>query len=306
MNLFSDFPATVPNGFVQVFSRGCTTGEFITWHKPRNASLISILLIGAGAGGGGGKTGASGTARGGGGGGGSGGMNRIHISAYLIPDILFVQPGLGGAGAAADGTGTTAGISYVCFAPTISSNSNILHKSCNAAAVGGSPGTASAGGAGGAGGTNVNYSFGAPWASIVCGTGVAGQTGATGGAHTGANGGAITWATGGLCISAGAGGGGTPTGNTDFSGGAINGSGLILPTVAGGASAAGAGQDGYFSLKPAFMSSGGSGGGTAGASGTAGAGGNGGPGSGGGGGGGGVTGGAGGRGGDGLIIITCS
>lgn len=306
MNLFSDFPGVYPDGFLQVFAKGCTTGEFQIWYKPRGAKMVHFTLIGGGAGGGGGKTGAAGTARGGGGGGGSGGMNRFSIAADLLPDILYIQVGLGGPGAAADGTGTSGGISYVCFAPSISSNSNILHKSCNAASTGGSPGTAAAGGNGGAGGTSVNYGFGAPWASLVQGTGVAGQTGANGGAHTGANGSNITWATAGLIITGGSGGGGTPTGNTDFSGGAINGSGLILPTLAGGASAAGRGNDGLFTRRPYFMSCGGSGGGTAGAAGTAGAGGDGGPGSGGGGGGGGVTGGAGGRGGDGLIIITCS
>lgn len=96
----------------------------------------------------------------------------------------------------------------------------------------------------------------------------------------------------------------------------------IWTTLAGGAAAAGAGNNGYpFQIyggwtrtrTSAFPSDAppigdynysGTGGGTAGTAGTAGAGGNGWFGNGGGGGGGGVTGGAGGRGGDGFIAIT--
>ena len=304
MYLFNDLSGLEPPGFFQVFAKGCTTGEFQMWHKPKYATLVDIIIIGAGAGGGGGKTGAAGTARGGGGGGGSGAMCRFIIPAKLLPDLLYVQPGIGGAGAAADGTGTSGGNSYVALAPNISTQ-NLLQKSGGTAAVGGSPGTAATGGAGGAGETTTNFTFGAPWASLCNGIAVAGQTGGTGGAHTGAAGTAITWATGSLIISSGAGGGGTPTGNTDYAGGDITGGGLILPTVPGGLAAAGAGNPGVITWRPQFMSSGGSGGGTAGASGTAGRGGDGGPGS-GGGGGGGVTGGAGGRGGDGMVIIACA
>lgn len=123
-------------------------------------------------------------------------------------------------------------------------------------------------------------------------------------------------------ISGGAGGGGTPTANTNFTGGNITGAGLI-PTLSGGAAGGGAGQSGIFwgaaggivsadllmasaafSGHGPFAMTGGSGGGTNGAAGTGGAGGDGAFGCGGAGGGGGVTGGAGGRGGSGLVLIS--
>jgi hypothetical protein len=119
-------------------------------------------------------------------------------------------------------------------------------------------------------------------------------------------------------VTGGGGGGGTPTGNTNFTGGAIVAAPYTYQNNAGtgfipaGASGGGNGGDGYGINLPLYFMldrignlffSGGAGGGTNGAAGTGGSGGWGGWGSGGGGGGGGVTGGAGGRGGGGFVII---
>ena len=73
------------------------------WIKPRNINNVYIYCLGGGGGGGGGGT-AAGNA-GGGSGGGGGGAACLLISAYLLPDNLFVGVGGGGAGGASAGAG---------------------------------------------------------------------------------------------------------------------------------------------------------------------------------------------------------
>lgn len=281
----------------QEFESGMGVNEWKAWNKPRGASLVTILCIGAGGGGGGGSTNIAGTVRGGGGGGGSGALSRITIPASLLPDTLFVQVGLGGAGGSPGVTGTAGNRSFVSVAPN--STATFVVIASGAANAGGGVGGTTAAGTGGAAGTiatsaNCAYSL---LGNFVSQAGVAGVAA---GAVGGAVGNSVTPLS--IPISGGAGGGTTPAANTDFAGGSQNAAG-ILPLIPGGLAGSGSpGGSGIFIPTP-FCSNGGAGGGTAGASGTAGAGGNAGLGSGGGGGGGGVTGGVGGRGGHGYVLI---
>lgn len=281
------------------------------WQKPRNARMIFAIVVGGGGGGGGGFTGAAGTARGGGGGGGSGAVSRIIIPAFFLPDTLFVFCGSGGAGSTGSGVAGGAGTRSYISKTTVGGVSGpecLIISGANDAGGGGAGTGAAAGGAGAAG----TISTGGVWGFGV-GERIAGQIGALGGAQTGANGPSVTWGNTNLPISGGAGGGGTPIANTDFTGGSITGT-IQVPTLTGGAAAGGAGRQGWLlgggiadfkeTLgRQEWASTGGSGGGTNGAAGVGGPGGQAQYGSGGGGGGAGVTGGTGGKGGDGFVVL---
>ena len=78
----------------QEFYGGGTTRD---WIKPRGASMVRMLLIGAGAGGRAGSTSAGGT------GGGSGSVTTWIGPAIFIPDQLQIVIGAGGASGAAGG-----------------------------------------------------------------------------------------------------------------------------------------------------------------------------------------------------------
>jgi len=275
------------NSNVQGFFNG---GTWQTWIKPRGAKLVNIICQGSGAGGGGGVQSAS-APRTGGGAGGSGATSKLTINANLLPDILYILPGIGGAGGlgiTSDTTGLAGQSSFVCLIPSTSSISNIVLRS------GTTPATSAGFGPGGVGetanviGNNIfvnlgNFSFQA---------GVNGTSGTTtiGGIITPTN--FVTQATG---------GGGTGVG------GQISASG-IFPLILGGAINTN-GQNGIILYKPMLMLYGGTGGGGS-VTGNGGNGGNGAPGAGGGGGGAsantGVNAGNGGKGGDGFVIITTS
>lgn len=129
------------NADIQVFqSSGVNAWQ--TWRKPRSCSFVYIFCGGAGGGGGAGFTGASGTARGGGGGGGSGGLSKVYMPAFLLPDILHVRVGFGGA----SGSAGTASI----IAPAPTTGGDLLIQAAGGAT--GAVGTATNGGAGGAAG----------------------------------------------------------------------------------------------------------------------------------------------------------
>jgi hypothetical protein len=277
------------NSNVQGFFNG---GTWQTWIKPRGAKLVNILCVGSGAGGGGGFQ--SATNRSGGGSGGSGATTRLTIDANLLPNILYILPGIGGAGGlggAPSTSGSTGQNSFVTLIPDTSSVSNVVLRSGATAATGGSGGTSSAGPAGLAETISViaNNIF-ANLGTFTFQAGVNGQAGwfNSTGSITPSN----------FLVIAGGGGGG--------SNGAVTATGVFpgLPAV----TTAGAnGQDGPIYYKPILMLYGGRGG-VGGANG--GNGGNGAPGCGGGGGGTstntGVNAGNGGRGGNGFIIITTS
>lgn len=282
------------NSNVQGFFNG---GTWQTWIKPRGAKLVNILCVGSGAGGGGGFQSAS-TPRGGGGGGGTGATARLTIDAKLLPDILYVLPGIGGEGGIG-GTTATSGSSgqnsFVTLIPDTSSVSNVVLRSGTNGATGGGAGTTGVGTTGAA--STISLIANNIFANLGTFTFQAGVNGSQGGTTNATAVNSINHLVG------GSGGGGTG------SGGQINGSGLFIPVAASTITLNG--RDGVIQYKPTLIMYGGTGGGGSNAAGqNGGNGGNGAPGCGGGGGGAssntGVNAGNGGKGGDGFVIITTS
>lgn len=276
---------------VSIFNTTGGGNAWQTWVKPRGTKTVFIFCLGSGGGGGAGFSGASLTARGGGGGGGSSGQCMGQFQSHMLPDILYIQVGVGGVG------GSAGALSYVSVLPLIAA-ANILAVSTTTNPGTGANGSATAGGAGGSGGggpTPNNASF-ALLGNVVF---QISQNARAGGAHTGAVGGSHTFLQS-QVVMGGMGGAGVGTTDNEFAGGAVLVAG-IMRGIDGGTAGGGAGNAGYFIRKPFCMAPG-SGGGSSG-TGTGGRGGDGSYGCGGGGGGGGVTGGLGGRGGDGLVII---
>ena len=269
-----------------------------TWRKPRKCNYVWMMAIGGGAGGAGGFNGTANMAVGGA----AGAITRTLFNSSNLPDILYIQVGLGGRGGTPPNSGATGNRSFISLSSSTIAT-NVIMASGTAGAVGGPSGA---------------------------GASVLGET-----AFTSAVGNFITLST---FISTignptplytssiiditpltsqitcpGAGGGGvsaTTPSITVFDGSSINAT-SFSPRISGGTSFTGStaatnGADGYTSWKP-FFSTGGAGGGCS-YSGTSGNGGKGGIGSGGGAGGcsnttaGGVAG-NGGDGGDGLVII---
>lgn len=298
-------PLSVKTTDVQVFNRPSTVTDtqWLTWTKPRGATMVNILAIGGGGGGGGGFTAAAAAARGGGGGGGSSAHSRCLLPCLYLPDILYIQVGQGGQGVLSGGGTAGSGIlSYVSIAPNLTT-SNLLLASGAAGAVGGVTGTGAAAGTGGAAGTAVAAGSAMPLSGAGQVNWTAGQVGSAGGAQTGAVGVAVAIPVTQALCQGGSGGAGVTA--ADFAGGlftAIAGSWLSEQRPATpAAGTAGHGSGGPQIWQP-FFSFGGGGGSSSNAS--AGAnGGNGAHGAGGGGGGGGTTGGRGGNGGSGIVII---
>lgn len=139
---------TPTNANVQIFyAITSTPGNFIplqTWTKPQGASFVWFTLIGAG-GGGGNSDGANNF-----GGGGSGAVTNCMVPAFLIPDSLQVQIGVGGYGTSGVGSAGGSGGSTLVKYTTASSTYTLL------TANGGSGGTFGSGGAGGTSSTS-NY-----------------------------------------------------------------------------------------------------------------------------------------------------
>jgi len=97
---------------------------FQTWLKPPGISFVHIITIGPGAGGSGAYPYAAGTAARGGSGGGGGAMNSVFLPSYLVPDIVYVNIGLGGQGGGSSTVTGTANaglvgqdLTYVTFYP---------------------------------------------------------------------------------------------------------------------------------------------------------------------------------------------
>ncbi len=319
----TDFPFLPPgvNGDVQIFGgpMGAST-QWLEWRKPRGVTMVYMLLIGGGGGGGGGFTGVSTSARGGGAGGACSSLACHIFPAFLLPDILKVSVGLGGAGGTGSGVAGGAGtISYIATGVGLTAGStipNILAESGNAAPGGGAAGTNSGNATGGSVpsiGTKARQGWAQAYSISTFTVGIVGPTGgaATGSAGTGVT---ATWNL--IPISPGTGGGGVNTVNTGFAGGALTlqaamdiADGTFTPAsshllgggAGSGAAVGGPGSAGVQCWKP-FIMTGGTGGGSADGQ-VGGAGGNGGIGCGGGGGGAGTTGGRGGNGGNGIVII---
>lgn len=324
MNGFNHLPNKVDNSTTIFYANANSasfgrSGSFQTWNKPMGASIVHFIVIGGGSGGGSGMC--SSSAAGlcaGGGGGAPGGLISTAIPATLLPNTLYLQVGLGGAGGAAvSASGPTAGlsgsngtISYVCLYPEINSGSVIIQSS-GTEAIGGSGATNTAFvGVAGAVAAVADYNMlryinlaqtpGATTPNIA-------QTAGGNASNSGTTSGVVSYV--GL-LTGGTGGGGC-SGGTSGAAGAISlpTTAFLAPaTVPGGAVTGGNGTQGFFRWKP-LMATGGTGGAGA-ATNLTGVGGNGGKGAygcgGGGGGAGRASSGRGGDGGDGLIIITVS
>ena len=285
-----------------------TSGSWQTWTKPRNATFVFITAIGGG--GGGGCAFTDGVKFNGGGGGGSAAIAKGVFPANLIPDVLYIKVGKGGAGSAGGGnniSGNPGQLSYVCVQPTSSyddnqiRNSNILLLSGIFPAQAGAGANAGlgAGGGGGSGGAPVSQNS-YPLFSLGIVQGFDGTAGTNGGTGPGAVA-SITPTT----ITTGGGGGAGGASGTTVLGGLINSQSIVPEIPSDSAGFAAQQPSGLVSQKYPMQFTGGAGGRTSNLFGQIG--GNGAYGS----GGGGaavdtlVTSRRGGNGGDGVVIITC-
>ena len=249
-------------------------GAWQTWQKPRKCNYVWIMCIG---GGGGGSSSFGGTFTLAGG---SGAVTRALFNASLLSDSLYVQVGLGGAGAIGSNTvvnGGSATRSVVSLLPNNTTVQNIIMASGNTAASS-------------AGETSLT-STGATFITLANFISTQGITQSTSD---------VTPLTSQITCP-----GGYQNGTTTAAGVSILAT-SISPLIQGGSAVTvgngGNGANGITSWKP-FYSLGGSGGGGS-TVGFGGIGGNGGIGSGGGSGGAGLLGGGnGGKGGDGLVVI---
>ena len=211
----------------QEFYGGGSTRD---WIKPRGASMVRFMLIGAGGGGG------VGSSSQGGGGGGSGAVTSWIGPAIFIPDVLRVSIGLGGT------SGVNATASSVIYQAKDGTGYTLL------TANGGTSGTTATGGGNGAT-VFANNFFGASgiFTSIA---GQAGTAGNTTGAGTNQAASATTFLSGGAG-GAGASGstGGSVTPNYGYT---------ALPTTTAGGTVEGA--NGYFITQPILLGVGGAGG----------------------------------------------
>lgn len=267
--MLDTFNTPTPQGSnYQEFYGGGTTRD---WVKPRGASMVRFMLIGAGGGGGNGTTGQ------GGGGGGSGAVTSWIGPAMFIPDVLRITVGVGGT------SGVNATASSVIYQAKDGTGYTLLTGN------GGTSGTTAI--TAGVGGT-------ATTGSAFCASGIfnstPGQDGGPGNA-TGSGGGVN--ASSSTFLSGGSGGSGSAVGP----GGFLNANYGYPPLIEAPAGGATAGANGYFFSQPVLVGCGGGGGATN-TTGTGSAGGRGGLGCGGGGAGEDASSG-GGRGGDGAVFV---
>jgi hypothetical protein len=110
---------------VKIFYSNGVTNAWQTWNKPRKCNYVWIMCIG-GAGGGAGIT-----ARGGG----SGAVTKALYSGNIIPEILYIQVGLGGLGAVGSGTPGAGNRSFVSMYPNNTIPQNLVCTSGQAAAT---------------------------------------------------------------------------------------------------------------------------------------------------------------------------
>jgi hypothetical protein len=96
------FPYPLPREAGQLRQFGPNGGQAIPFIIPEGAAILHIIAAAAGGAGGSGFSAAAASARGGGGGGGGGGLARLAVPCALLPKVLFVQAGQGGAGAGGD------------------------------------------------------------------------------------------------------------------------------------------------------------------------------------------------------------
>lgn len=136
-----------PRMKVDTFVNGSQNGEWLTWRKPAGSKFVHFFALGAG-GSGGCSSNTVVANNAGGGGGGGGAPNGLLMPALLLPDILYIQVGLGGVPVVGSGlAGSNGGATFVC----VDQNANAY--SALVCGLGG--------GAGGAGNTTVVGAAGA-------------------------------------------------------------------------------------------------------------------------------------------------
>lgn len=208
---------------------GASGSRTRSWVKPRGASMVRFLLIGAGGGGG------NGSATAGGGGGGSGAIVSWIGPAMFVPDILQIYVGRGGIGNA-DGLN-----SLVAYYSNNENNTLLFADGGIAGSTGGTAGT------GGAAMIPNQFTASGIFTSIA---GQNGGAGSTSGAGTGISASATTFLSGGAGGAGSAGGtGGSVTPNYGYT---------ALPATTAGGTVAGA--NGYFITQPILVGCGGAGG----------------------------------------------
>lgn len=256
--------SNIPNStnYTQTFYAISGSNAWQTWIKPRGAKIIQIFCLGGGGGGSQGGVNSSGLspAYGGGGGGGSS-ITQGLFPAFLLPDTLYIQVGIGGFGGPPKtaignppaGNAGNGGLSYVSVGPTSSIGALILASGTTAAA--------GATGLGGSGGTVfVNTAF----SNLGFIKTTAGVDGAD--SSTTADAFSITALTSSMVMGGAAGGGRTNGALTGFNAGSVLSSSIFLTTtLPGGAGTSGSagqnGRNGYGFFSPIFCGTGGSGGG---------------------------------------------
>lgn len=276
----------IPSQFqdsVKIYYAQSGSASWQMWTKPRGTQYIWIMCIGGGAGGQAG-TGSASAGAASSNGGGAGSMVKALFPASVLPDVLYVQPGLGGAGGIPPSGTSSGNRSFVSIAPTLSAI-NLVCVSGDTPASGQS-------------GENPAFVSSAGLLSLGTWQATAGGNGGVAGFE---NRSVLrgTFPIGGCA-------GGAQSGSVQpLTGGFVDATPPWVPAMDGGTITNINGNNGFFSSKPFVVTSGGGGYGGSGSFG--GNGGDGAYGCGGGGGGNtslvGGTGGRGGRGGDGLVII---
>lgn len=195
-----------------------TLRQWKTWQKPRGVKWVYIIGVGGGGGGSTGGRGGSVTGAGGGGGS-SGGQSNLLIPASCIPDVLYIQCGIGGAGSTTTGATGVAGNNglptYVAIEPGTQTPQNTALLFANGGGGGGAEvTTGSPGGTAAAATIIVNMSL----AGRGIYTLLDGHTGGIGAQRIGGTN-PLAFPTGGTIVMGGAGGG--AGGSTPSAGSAI-------------------------------------------------------------------------------------
>lgn len=230
LDLFN-IPTPQTANYQEFYGARPNTGSILpfTWVKPRGASMVRFLLIGAGGGGG------NGSSTAGGGGGGSGAVTSWIGPAMFVPDILNVVVGFGGNG---NVNGTQSNIQYR------SSNGNNTLLEANGGTAGNTGGT---GGGKGAAMTANQFTASGIFISTDGQDGANGSSTASGSASPASSTTFLSGGGGGAGSAAGTGGSVTP--NYGYT---------VVPTTTAGGSVSGA--NGYFITQPIMVGTGGAGG----------------------------------------------
>ena len=162
--MFFDLPQGAK---VDKYLAGMPTTQWLTWTNPRNEYSNAIILTAGGGGGGG--SGIFGAA-----GGGGGGFGHIYCPLSLLPDILYIQVGIGGLSASGNGlSGANGTASLISMYPSSATANNLI--TCN----GGSGGSGTASTVPSGGSVTINNTLGIAQ-GFSGGDGGVRQTGGTG------------------------------------------------------------------------------------------------------------------------------